>query len=73
MRLCVVSEPLLPDFGTLILRLFGVPLAMVRIVGGIILVKIGFDLFSASSSGGILSGGGAKQDEILHLCHSRCH
>ena len=33
-------------FGTLIMRLFGVPLAMVRIVGGIILVKIGFDLFS---------------------------
>ena len=32
-------------FGTLILRVFGVPLAMVRIVGGIILVKIGFELF----------------------------
>ena len=29
-------------FGTLILRLFGVPLAMVRIVGDIILMKIGF-------------------------------
>jgi small neutral amino acid transporter SnatA (MarC family) len=27
----------------LILRLFGVPLAMVRIVGGIILMKIGFE------------------------------
>jgi small neutral amino acid transporter SnatA (MarC family) len=49
-------------FGTLILRLFGVPLAMVRIVGGIILVKIGFELFSPSSSGGIVAGGGAKQD-----------
>ncbi len=32
-------------FGTLILRLFGVPLSMVRIVGGIILMKIGFELF----------------------------
>lgn len=42
-------------FGTLILRLFGVPLAMVRIVGGIILVKIGFELFSPSSSGGIVT------------------
>src|SRR5215469_7861211 len=31
-------------FGTLILRLFGVPLAMVRIVGGIVLLKIGFEL-----------------------------
>ena len=49
-------------FGTLILRLFGVPLAMVRIVGGIILVKIGFELFSPSSSGGIVAGGGGKQD-----------
>src|SRR5271168_4933428 len=33
-------------FGGLILRLFGVPLSMVRIVGGIILTKIGFELFS---------------------------
>ncbi|MGC1316007.1 MAG: MarC family protein, partial [Pseudolabrys sp.] len=49
-------------FGTLILRLFGVPLAMVRIVGGIILVKIGFELFSPSSSGGIVSGAAAKED-----------
>ena len=32
-------------FGTLLLRLFGVPLSMVRIVGGIILLRIGFDLF----------------------------
>jgi multiple antibiotic resistance protein len=39
-------------FGTLILRLFGVPLPMVRIVGGIILMKIGFELFSPSPSGG---------------------
>ena len=33
-------------FGTLLLRLFGVPLSMIRIVGGIILMKIGFELFS---------------------------
>jgi multiple antibiotic resistance protein len=38
-------------FGTLILRIFGVPLSMVRIVGGIILMRIGFDLFSSSASG----------------------
>ncbi|MGA9280436.1 MAG: MarC family protein [Pseudolabrys sp.] len=49
-------------FGTLILRLFGIPLAMVRIVGGIILVNIGFELFSPSSSGGIVSGAAAKED-----------
>jgi multiple antibiotic resistance protein len=38
-------------FGTFLLRIFGVPLSMVRIVGGIILMRIGFDLFSASGSG----------------------
>jgi multiple antibiotic resistance protein len=50
-------------FGALILRLFGVPLSMVRIVGGIILMKIGFELFSPSSpGGGIIPAGGAAQD-----------
>src|SRR5262249_25475951 len=34
-------------FGTLILRVFGIPLSMVRIVGGIILTRLGFALFSA--------------------------
>jgi multiple antibiotic resistance protein len=49
-------------FGTLILRLFGVPLSMVRIVGGIILMKIGFELFSSSpSGGGIGPAGGADE------------
>jgi multiple antibiotic resistance protein len=38
-------------FGTLILRVFGVPLSMVRIVGGIVLMRIGFELFSPSTSG----------------------
>ena len=41
-------------FGTLILGIFGVSLSMVRIVGGIILLRIGFELFSGSSSGGSL-------------------
>ena len=40
-----------------------VPLAMVRIVGSIILVKIGFDLFSSSSLEGIVAGHDAKEDE----------
>jgi multiple antibiotic resistance protein len=49
-------------FGTLILRLFGVPLAMVRVVGGIILMRIGFSLFMPQKSGGDLrpSGDGAE-------------
>jgi multiple antibiotic resistance protein len=41
-------------FGTLLLEIFEVPLSMVRIVGGIILMRIGFSLFqpaAATSSG----------------------
>jgi multiple antibiotic resistance protein len=50
-------------FGTLILRLFGVPLSMVRVVGGIILMKIGFELFSSSPSGGsMIPAVGAEED-----------
>ena len=36
-------------FGTLIMKFFGVPLSMVRIAGGIVLTRIGFELFSPSS------------------------
>jgi multiple antibiotic resistance protein len=43
-------------FGTLVLKIFGVPLSMVRIAGGIILVRIGFDMFMPSSSMGMTSG-----------------
>jgi MarC family membrane protein len=49
-------------FGTLLLRLFGVPLSMVRIVGGIILMKIGFELFSPSPRSSIAAAGGADPD-----------
>jgi multiple antibiotic resistance protein len=38
-------------FGSLLMRIFGVPLSMVRIAGGIILMKVGFKLFSSSPSG----------------------
>jgi multiple antibiotic resistance protein len=37
-------------FGNLLLWIFGVPLCMIRIVGGIILMRIGFGLFSPSPS-----------------------
>jgi multiple antibiotic resistance protein len=37
-------------FGTLLLKIFDVPLSMVRIVGGIILMRIGFSLFMPSSA-----------------------
>ena len=49
-------------FGTLILRLFGVPLPMVRVVGGIILMKIGFELFMPKKSGGDLDLSSANAD-----------
>jgi len=43
-------------FGTLLLNIFEVPLSMVRIVGGIILMRIGFSLFMPSgASGSIVS------------------
>ena len=37
-------------FGTLLLAIFEVPLSMVRIVGGIILMRIGFSLFMPSGA-----------------------
>jgi multiple antibiotic resistance protein len=44
-------------FGRLILHLFGVSLSMVRVVGGIILMRIGFSLFSSSGGDAEISGG----------------
>ncbi|MEW6386627.1 MAG: MarC family protein [Thermodesulfobacteriota bacterium] len=40
-------------FGTLLLKIFSVPLSMIRIVGGIILVRIGFSLFLPSPAAGV--------------------
>src|SRR4029077_5727798 len=57
-------------FGHLILWVFGVPLSMVRIVGGIILMRIGFTLFSPSSSGaslGMASGSGDKAEDVAFV------
>jgi multiple antibiotic resistance protein len=51
-------------FGTLTLKIFSVPLSMVRIVGGIILMRIGFSLFlpTGGSANNLL--GGASSDHI---------
>jgi multiple antibiotic resistance protein len=52
-------------FGTFVLKIFGVDLAMVRTVGGIILMKIGFGLFMSGSEGdatGTISSGGGNTD-----------
>ena len=47
-------------FGRLVLEIFGVPLSMVRIVGGIILMRIGFSLFIPSSGGAVSDEGGVN-------------
>ena len=49
-------------FGQLILWMFGVPLSMVRIAGGIILMRIGFSLFAPSSPGASQTGGAARAE-----------
>ena len=55
-------------FGTLLLRVFGVPLSMVRIVGGIILMRIGFELFSPSAAGGsMIPTAGAEGDDVAFV------
>ncbi len=54
-------------FGALILRLFGVALSMVRIVGGIILTKIGFELFAPSPRNSILLPGGGKDANVAFV------
>jgi len=41
-------------FGTLLLKIFEVPLSMVRVVGGIILMRIGFSLFMPSGATGTI-------------------
>jgi len=53
-------------FGKLIMWIFGVSLSMVRIVGGIVLMRIGFELFSpsaASQSAASVTDGSAQNDE----------
>jgi multiple antibiotic resistance protein len=58
-------------FGTFVLKIFGVNLSMVRIVGGIILMKIGFDLFMPAKQGeGITNsaaGGGSADPAFVPL------
>jgi multiple antibiotic resistance protein len=49
-------------FGTLLLRLFGVSLSMIRVVGGIILTRIGFQMFSPSPQAKASAGSGSGAD-----------
>jgi multiple antibiotic resistance protein len=50
--------------GTLTLRIFSVPLSMVRIVGGIILMRIGFSLFLPDQGSGKSLTSGVSPDHI---------
>lgn len=56
-------------FGTLIMRIFGVPLSMVRIVGGIILMRLGFELFAPSPASRLIPGskGEAARGDVAFI------
>jgi multiple antibiotic resistance protein len=50
-------------FGTAMLWIFSVPLSMIRIVGGIILMRIGFSLFLPASSDKMFRGPGRDANQ----------
>ena len=54
-------------FGNLLLRLFGVPLPMVRVVGGIILMRIGFSLFMPQKPDSSLASGDGGETNIAFI------
>jgi multiple antibiotic resistance protein len=54
-------------FGTLILRVFGLSLAMVRIAGGIVLLKIGFDLMSLSPAKNIAANAAGQGTNVAFV------
>jgi len=54
-------------FGTAMLKIFDVPLSMVRIVGGIVLMRIGFSLFLPSSSNEVIPVGGGQAGQAKNV------
>ena len=54
-------------FGTLIMHFFGVPLSMVRVVGGIILTRVGFSLFQPSPANSIMPPAGTDPSEAAFV------
>ena len=54
-------------FGALVLKVFGVPLAMVRVVGGIVLMKIGFELFTPSPGASIVAPSADPNTDIAFV------
>ena len=54
-------------FGNLLLRLFEVPLSMVRVVGGVILMRIGFELFAPSANSSLIPHGTQASQDIAFI------
>lgn len=54
-------------FGTFILKIFGVSLSMVRVIGGIILIRIGFELFSGSGGSAAMVKANGQQGDIAFV------
>lgn len=54
-------------FGNLLLRLFDVPLSMVRVVGGVILMRIGFELFAPSANSNLIPRGGNGDQDMAFI------
>ena len=54
-------------FGNLLLRLFDVPLSMVRVVGGVILMRIGFELFAPSANNNLIPSSSAAGQDISFI------
>ena len=54
-------------FGTAMLKIFEVPLSMVRIVGGIVLLRIGFSLFLPSASNAVIPAGAEQTGQPRNI------
>jgi len=60
-------------FGNLVLRIFSVPLSMVRMVGGIVLIRIGFALFMPAGTTTVSTRGAESGDvAFVPSRSSRC-
>ena len=54
-------------FGNLLLRLFEVPLSMIRVVGGLILMRIGFELFAPSPNSNLIPSAGKGDQDVSFI------
>jgi multiple antibiotic resistance protein len=54
-------------FGAAVLKVFGISLSMVRIAGGIVLTRIGFDLFAPQPGGGATLATAGGSDNIAFM------